>query len=161
MASAAKSSLTCQHALVHNAGSADEHCVARHYHPIRWNGDDIAGHELRWHGLFNICGQDHERRLWIHTVSVASHKAKQLLAVCHDQRWKHAFIPSAHRNTNHAVGCHHVVQHDVLLKGEEKQLLKGTRTQLRWKRVTESRAVSGMTHLFNGVQWGSDRNDGH
>lgn len=37
---------TCQHALVYDAGSMDEHGVAGHDHPIGWNSDDITRHKL-------------------------------------------------------------------------------------------------------------------
>lgn len=47
---------TGQHALVHDAGSLNEHGVARHDHPIGRDDDDVARHELRGHGLVNVWG---------------------------------------------------------------------------------------------------------
>lgn len=47
---------TGQHALVHDAGSLNERGVARHDHPIGRDDDDVAGHELRGHGLVNVWG---------------------------------------------------------------------------------------------------------
>lgn len=38
--------LTCQHALIYDAGSLDEHSITGHDHPIGWNDDDITGHKL-------------------------------------------------------------------------------------------------------------------
>lgn len=51
---------TCQHALVHDAGSLDERGVAGHDHPVGRDDDDVAGHEVRGHGLADVWGQGQE-----------------------------------------------------------------------------------------------------
>lgn len=45
---------TCQHALIDDTRPVGEHGVAGHDHPIGWNYDDITGHKLCGHGLFDI-----------------------------------------------------------------------------------------------------------
>lgn len=39
--------ITCQHALVNDAGSTDEHSVTRHDGPIARNDYDITWHQVR------------------------------------------------------------------------------------------------------------------
>lgn len=47
-------SLTCQHALVDDAGAADQHRVAGHDGPVARDDHDVAGHQVSGQGLLDV-----------------------------------------------------------------------------------------------------------
>lgn len=54
--------LTGEHALIHDAGSLDEHGIAGHDGPVGRDDDDVTGHEVRGHGLVDVWGGGVTRR---------------------------------------------------------------------------------------------------
>lgn len=55
-------SLTCQHALVDDAGAADQHRVAGHDGPVARDDHDIARHQVSGQGLLDVCYDPTQRR---------------------------------------------------------------------------------------------------
>lgn len=47
--------VTCQHALVDNAGSTNQHCITGHDGPVAGNDHDITRYQVCGHRFFNLC----------------------------------------------------------------------------------------------------------
>jgi len=47
--------ITCEHALINNAGSTDEHCVTGHDDPVAGDNDDITRDQVCGQGFLRFC----------------------------------------------------------------------------------------------------------
>lgn len=58
---------TCEHALIHNARSTDEHGITGHDGAFSWDHNDVARNQVCGHRLLHICPH---KRLLTHMLKI-------------------------------------------------------------------------------------------